>query len=396
MLALGMLLVAALPVLAQGETHSVAFNGMGFQFPNALATSVNISQRPGDPVDLGVPGGPQAPYTEFVLYNEMPAPESIFEGGGIRLYRVADLANYPEYQRQADVLSGLIGGQADLSPYMIANNSDGTNKLSFLPVVPAGQVIRARARYVGNESFRGIAYLTTFRQDVSPFVGTEFLYTVQGVSTDGNYYVSAIFPVTTALFPDSVPGDLDYDAFVATLDQYTNDSITTLNAAAPADFTPTLDMLDAVVSSLVLTPVTTAGPLTPDQPTATIEPTTVADPTFGGLADVWMLTSWGDPNAPTPLLEGSTVTLAFGPDGMSGNGGCNNYRGDFQYDNGILVVQPLAATQMACDQPTTDQEVAFLSALQGASSYQLSGDTLAVFYDGGVLNFNRTAEAAEG
>jgi len=392
LLACGLLLIVALPVFAQGETNSVAFNGVSFQFPAALASSVNISQHAGDPVDLQAPGGPQAPYTEFLLYNETPAPESIFDAGGIRIYRTADFANYPDYRANADAVSSLVSGQADLTPYMAANTADNSNALPFLPVVPASQVIRAYARYVGNASFSGIAYLTALRQDVSPFVSNEFIYTVQGVSTDGSTYVSAIFPLTTTLFPEEITGDFDMDAFVAGFEQYINDSVATLNAGLPTDFTPTLDVLDAVMSSLVLSPVTSAGPLTPEQATPAAEPTTIADPTFGGLAGVWMLTSWGNPDEAAPLVEGSTVTVAFGSEGISGNAGCNNYRGDFQYDSGILTVQPLATTRMACDQPLMDQETAFLSALQGPTGYQFVDDMLVIFYEDGVLNFSPAAE----
>ncbi|MCC6614183.1 MAG: META domain-containing protein [Anaerolineae bacterium] len=394
LLALSLLLIVALPVLAQGETNSIAFNGVSFQFPPALASSVNVSQHAGDPVDLQAPGGPQAPYTEFLLYNDTPAPESIFDAGGIRVYRIADFASYPDYQHGADVVSSMVGGQADLTPYMAANTADSSNALPFLPIVPSNQIIRARAHYVGNDSFSGVAYITAFRQDVSPFVNNEFIYTVQGVSADGSLYVSAIFPLSTSLFPDTIPADFDMDTFVAGIDQYINDSTATLNAGLPTDFTPTLDMIDSVIASLVLTPVTSAGPLAPDQATPSLEPTTVADPTFGGLAGVWTLTSWGDPSTATLPVEGSTVTVAFGPDGISGSGGCNNYRGNFQYDNGILVIEPLVSTMMACEQAITEQETAYLSALQSANGYQLVDGNLIVYYEGGVLNFSPAATEA--
>lgn len=392
LLALSAMLVVALPALAQPATNSVAFNGVSFQFPSTLATNVSISQHPGDPVDLDAPGGPQAPYTDFLLYNTFPAPESIFDAGGIRVYRTADFAQYPDYQQAMDALAGLTSAQADLTPSMAANAADNSNKLPFLPVVPANQVIRARARYVGNATFSGIAYVTVFRQDASPFVGTEFLYTVQGVSSDGSYYVSAIFPLTTALFPDSVPADFNYDSFIAGIDQYTNESIATLNAAAPTEFTPGLETLDAVVSSLMLTSASAPGVPVPAQPTPTSEPTAIADPTFGGLGGTWILTGWGDVNAPTAPLEGSVVNVNFGAEGISGSSGCNSYSGGFQYNNGVLVVQPLATTLMACEQPVMDQEGAFLNALQGATGYQINGDMLTLFYDGGVLTFSRAAE----
>ncbi|MCL4247170.1 MAG: META domain-containing protein [Anaerolineae bacterium] len=142
----------------------------------------------------------------------------------------------------------------------------------------------------------------------------------------------------------------------------------------------------------MLTSASAPGVPVPAQPTPTSEPTAIADPTFGGLGGAWILTGWGDVNAPTAPLEGSAVNVNFGAEGISGSSGCNSYSGGFQYNNGVLVVQPLATTLMACEQPVMDQEGAFLNALQGATGYQINGDMLTLFYDGGVLTFSRAAE----
>lgn len=61
-----------------------------------------------------------------------------------------------------------------------------------------------------------------------------------------------------------------------------------------------------------------------------------------------------------------------------GNGGCNRFRGSFELPaDGQLKFGPLMSTKMAC--PDLPTESGFMSALQSARTYQISGDTLRLF-----------------
>ncbi len=395
------LLVAlfALPVLAQDSTpQTVAFDGFSFSFPSALATGVNITRYPGDPTTLDQPGGPEVAHTQFVLYTNAPAPETFYEGaGGVRVYNTADFAGYDFAQQQLQLLQTLIAQRPDLAQYMTTDQTSNANNLPFLPVAPAAQVIRARAQYVDTGAFSGVSYVTVYRQDVSPFVGSDFRYVFEGISADGSTLVSANFPLTTTLFPAEVPADFNMDNFAATFNDYLQQSVTTLNSAAPTDFTPSLATLDTVIQSFAVGAMGTGGvavlPPTIPAPTATAVNT---DPTLGGLANsTWVLTSYGSPDNPQPALGNPAVTLTFSADGVGGNGGCNSYGGSFQYDSNSLTIGGLRNTLMACDQPILDQETAYLTALQTATGYQINGSQLQISYDGGVLNFT-AADALSG
>lgn len=382
------LLLAAFPAFAQDSTttNAVQFNGVGFSFDSTLATNVSITQYAGDPTDLQQPGGPEARHTQFNLFTLQPAPESFFDAPvGIRVYRTADLAAYEGSMTEVTSLQNLLATRPDLAAYMTVDaENSSSNALPFLPVAPASQVIRAQAHYVDAPTISGISYVTVYRQDVSPFTNNEFWYTFQGISSDSQYYVSAVMRLTVPDFPAEIPADFNYETFTATFTDYLIQSVASLNAPAPEAFTPVLTALDALVQTFTFVPVTDVGSETP-----IVETPVSGDPTLGGLAGkVWRLASYGPIDAPVIALETPPVTAIFAADGVTGNSGCNGYGGTFEYNQGTITFGPIVGTLMACEPAEiTTQEAAYLAALQSASTYNIAGGLLQITYDGGVLNF---------
>jgi hypothetical protein len=247
------LLLAAMPAAAQGGiTHTIAFDGFSFSLDSALAANINVVPYPGDPLDLEQPGGPEPAHTRFLLYNAFPAPENQWDAlGGVRVYRTADIADYEFSAAQLTQLQALLAQRPDLAPYMTTSAAGaGNTALPALPVVNAAQVIRAQARYVDLPGLSGIRYLSTYGQAPMPITSGAILYQFEGLSADGQSYVSVQFTLQTPLFPAEIPADFDFEAFMAGFIDYLAQSVATLNAAAPGDFTPTLDQLDALVASM--------------------------------------------------------------------------------------------------------------------------------------------------
>jgi heat shock protein HslJ len=391
-LAVALLVFPAL-TLAQ-DTSTFTYNGFGFSLPSSLATNVNVTQFAGDPTTLDQPGGPQPKYTEFLFYNGTPAPESLFDAvGGVRLFHTSDFNGYEFSARELQGLQTLLAQRPDLGTYMTADTSGNASNLPFVPVMPAAQVIRARAHYVDNGSLSGVAYVTVYRQDVSPFTANEFLYTFQGLSSDGTVYVSAIFKLSASVFPAEIPSDFDMDTFNANFAQYLSDSIGQLNNATADNFTPSLATLDSVIQSFSFggAAVPPNAPVTAVPPVATLPPAnapteapTSSDPTLGGLGGVtWTLTAIND----QPALPDRPVTLVFSQTGVSGSAGCNSFNGSFQYDGTNISFSQLVHTLMACEDAVNTQETAFLNALTTATWFELNGTQLQINYDGGVLTF---------
>ncbi|MDP9900288.1 META domain-containing protein [Variovorax ginsengisoli] len=64
---------------------------------------------------------------------------------------------------------------------------------------------------------------------------------------------------------------------------------------------------------------------------------------------------------------------------VSGFSGCNQLTGDYERSGNRLKIGPLAATRMACTDPTRNaMESSFVGALQGTASYSLLGRQLSL------------------
>ena len=86
------------------------------------------------------------------------------------------------------------------------------------------------------------------------------------------------------------------------------------------------------------------------------------------------------------LLPGTTITLKFEGEQISGSAGCNQYGGSYQAGADSLSVGDTFATEMGCMEPAgiLEQESAYLTALGTAATYQVAADRLEVYDDAGT------------
>jgi hypothetical protein len=246
-----LLALFAMPVFAQENAPgtSVSFNGFAFEYRSFLGPNVNISWYPGDPLENGPVA--DASHSQFTLYEAFPVPESQWDAkGGIRVYGIDALAQYETLMLEVEHLKTLLDQQPDLSTFESAD----AERLPFVPPTMHGQAIRARAHYVETDAFKGISYViaTPIMDGYEPFLSDQFFYVFQGISADGNIYVSAVFHLETSLFPAEFPADFDIAAFQQQLPDYLRESISTLESAQPEDFSPSLNDLDSLIASFNL------------------------------------------------------------------------------------------------------------------------------------------------
>jgi heat shock protein HslJ len=108
-----------------------------------------------------------------------------------------------------------------------------------------------------------------------------------------------------------------------------------------------------------------------------------ANPLVGG----WDVTGYnnGQGGVVSPI-PGTTLTARFGDDGsLSGSAGCNDYNGTYTIEGDAITIGPLATTRKACEEAIMTQEQQFLAALQGSTSYRISGDVVTLVLASGSI-----------
>jgi heat shock protein HslJ len=112
------------------------------------------------------------------------------------------------------------------------------------------------------------------------------------------------------------------------------------------------------------------------------------------LRGTWDVTSLYTGNAISSPVPGNALTLVFAGDTVAGESGCNSYNGPVKLTGADgIALGPLASTLRACADPTVDtQEQQYLAALGLAKTYQVTGNRLTLFRDGGTIAV--TAERA--
>jgi len=102
--------------------------------------------------------------------------------------------------------------------------------------------------------------------------------------------------------------------------------------------------------------------------------------------------------APVDVLPGTQVTLLLTPKGTytgtySGNGGCNNYQGDYQIlgPGGQIKFSAVSQGQQVCAQDVMDQESQFFSLLIEMTQYTVSGNKMTLSSNvGDTIKFEAT------
>ncbi len=118
--------------------------------------------------------------------------------------------------------------------------------------------------------------------------------------------------------------------------------------------------------------------------TLTFEP---LPPVVEDISDVdWTLETFvelrpgGGSPRPTPVFEGTEVTVSFDKDGISGASGCNSYSALAKVDDDSFTVevQSLRHTEKACEGPDglMEQEERYLDLLSRMTRYGMYGDSL--------------------
>ncbi len=227
---------------------AVSFSGTSFTIPSGIASGggpqamAAISEQDGAPWDVG-PAHLKFSLENYPLNGTMLQPE---------------IYVYPAQEYEA-VSNGAAESLKRLRALTSGAGMDVTNQsVPFVPFFNATQIFEAQAMPIKFQNGSGIRTLTQYDQASLPVNNYELIYHFEGLTSDGKYYLIAIFPVSLPTL--AADGNPDFPVPAGGIPFNKDDPAAYyeaiakhLNAAAPETFTPNLTTLDALIQSINVT-----------------------------------------------------------------------------------------------------------------------------------------------
>lgn len=229
--------------------------------PTATAVPATVPAAGGSP-DITLDTGDLATNFQVETVAAVPASENVPYWEMLPEYTRVTLQGYPisnhlmqpqifvyPVPALAEVNEG--AGQIVASLQALLQSPQETPTMPFLPLFNAAQVLHTHVQYLDFKSGQGLRYVTEFAQGIVPINNYELIYTYQGMTSDGQYYVAAVLPVSHPSLPadGSVTGN-EPPEFSSDFATYLANVVGALNPQAANTFTPDLTILDAMMSSL--------------------------------------------------------------------------------------------------------------------------------------------------
>lgn len=250
-------LTQAIPATAiptEVGTVMVTVDPLTINLPPALAEGVRgLQVPPAAGQDLPywelTPGHTIIELEDYVLQEKFHKPQiyvypatayaEIFPGAFESMHRLRNVMNDPGMAISAD-------------------------QLPAVPFFNAAQIFASNFRTISFQNGSGVRFLTEYAQYFATVNNYDLIYHFQGFTDDGEYYIIAILPVTAPAlaetsdieavvpvggiaFPDINDPNVDMQAYYASVTDL-------LNATPSGAFSPTLDLLDALIQSMRVNP----------------------------------------------------------------------------------------------------------------------------------------------
>jgi hypothetical protein len=244
----------ATPLPPKGQAFS--YQGVSLIRPDGIGSGLVGKLAPAVKGDDNTPDFvTHPPYIEISVQGY--PTQNKYHKPRLEIYKVADL------MAGSDFLKGIVANLqaivAQKPPLVSAASQLPTQTLPFLPVFNAAQIIHTKGQYVTFKNGTGIRYLTQFDQAFLPINNQEVIYTFQGLTSDGKYYVVAVLPVAAPVLAPTDDYKATGKAFVPfpadtsdpqVVQRYFQDVLAKVDALADSEFMPSLTLLDAMLQSV--------------------------------------------------------------------------------------------------------------------------------------------------
>jgi heat shock protein HslJ len=361
-----------------------------------VADSYEVQAVPATPYDASMPPGPVgAPEHLAVTFDGQSLDEASFEG---RVIYIAPVGAYVDLWLDAgnDYIAKSVAALEEL----LANQPVDPEALPVLPPPPAVMDLAVQTDYLDTPGLdaSGVRWVGRFSQDLSPVFNYQLRYLFQGLTADGQYLISASFPVTTPLLPENMEAmtEDEVEAFNEDPQAFLEATASALSFLAPGDFSPSLDALDAMIQSMAISTIevtvsepvtpTVTAPLTATQPAAPAEPAV----SFSDLTNQdWQWVAFTDAvNGAQEIPSPAKYVVNFVPSGtIRITADCNRGAGQYQVDGASIGVTVQAMTRAQC--PAGSLSTQFIQNLNAAAIWFVQDGDLFIdlFADSGTMRF---------
>jgi len=217
----------------------ISYQGISFSYDDFLASSVTPEMVPAQ-VDAAIEPWNNPDYVQFT-FNGYPLPNA-FHTPRIMVYPVN--AYIAINSTAGDIIFEL--------EQFLASKPSNPESIPFLPVFNAAQFLHTQVGYITFQNGEGVRFLTQYGQAAWPVNNDDMFYTFQGITDDGQFYISAVLPISHPSLPDPETMNVD-EAFYNNFTNYVIEIEDQLNTQSPDSFAPTLSMLDGMIESLLVT-----------------------------------------------------------------------------------------------------------------------------------------------
>jgi hypothetical protein len=223
---------------------TAVYGGVRFSFDRALASSVGAETLlPVEPIPDGgiLAVAPQGIRFTLVGYPNHD-PDNLLQPATVEIYPADGFGK----------LDSTVGKRiVDLRKLLDTQPASPKDEIPVAPIIPAAQVIHADMKYLSlPDGGKGVRFITYYAQDVSVATNNRLVYQFVAL-TDNGYYLFASFPVDASILPDDFDYSSDaYTQITNNFTQYLNDTVDKLTALPSSEYTPNLDLLDALVGSI--------------------------------------------------------------------------------------------------------------------------------------------------
>ncbi len=267
LVSIAILMLAFIPTApAQAATKKqVNYNGVTFSYDTSLAGSVTAETVPEQIADPNTSGWWES-HPEYIkfTFSGFPTSNRYWEPA-VYVFPIKSSYQYLNPGQDHDLWRGMmdstqtiVSQKHKLDPYGYATVSSPIEQVPFLPLINAATPFVGGQQFLSFQNGTGFRCFTAIGQEYEPVTAEYTIYTYQGTSTDGKYYVAATFPA----FLSNPPLPFD-PASPPDVVAYNRVTIQAIEESSSSQFTPDLNKLDSVIASLT-TPA--SGPSTPGMP----------------------------------------------------------------------------------------------------------------------------------